>query len=66
MAKKKSIVRKIVKRIFIVLHIIIGLALLYPQFFQPAKYIWVNGFITLAMPYLVLSLLLLLIFWCAI
>jgi endonuclease/exonuclease/phosphatase family metal-dependent hydrolase len=63
MAKKKSIVRKIVKRIFIVLHIVIGLALLYPQFFKPARYIWVNGFITLAMPYLVLGLLLLLIFW---
>ena len=63
MAKKKSIFRKIVKRIFIVLHIVIGLAILYPQFFKPAKYIWVNGFITLAMPYLVLSLLLLLIFW---
>ena len=57
MAKKKSIFRKIVKRIFIVLHIVIGLAILYPQFFKPAKYIWVNGFITLAIGIALLSLL---------
>lgn len=63
MAKKKSIARIVLKRIIVFLNIAVGLLLLYPQFFQPAKYIWVNGFITLAMPYLVASLLLLLIFW---
>lgn len=63
MAKKKSIARKIIKQIFIVFNLLLGASLLYPQFFQPTKYLWINGFITIALPYLVLGLFIMLIFW---
>ena len=60
---KKSPIRKIGKRILILLNIIVSALLLYPIFFSPISLIWVNGFLGLATPYLLVLEIGLLIFW---
>ena len=60
---KKSPIRIAGKKILIVLNILISILILYPLFFSPTTLIWVNGFLGLIIPYLLVFELLLLFFW---
>ena len=60
---KKSRIRIIGKRVLLFLNILISLLLLYPLVFTPIRYIWINGFIGLITPYLLVVELLFLFFW---
>lgn len=62
---KKSRIRKFSKKLFLVLHLLISVLLLYPQFITPLSFIWINGFLGIATPYFVVLELLFLIFWLA-
>ena len=63
---KKSPIRTAGKKTLIVLNIIITVLILYPLFFSPNNTIWVNGFLGLMMPYLIVAEILFLFFWLAI
>jgi hypothetical protein len=59
---KKSPIRIIGKRVFVSLNILVSL-LLFPLYFIPQHFIWINGFIGLITPYLLIVEFLFLIFW---
>lgn len=63
---KKSTIRVAGKKILILINIFIALLILYPLFFTPDAFIWINGFLGLMIPYLLVLSLLLLIFWLAV
>ena len=65
MAKKKktSRSRSIGKKIIIALNILVSVLIIYPIVFTSLGFIWVNGFLGLIMPYLLVIELLFLIFW---
>ena len=60
---KKSTIRVAGKKILILINIFIALLILYPLFFTPDTFIWINGFLGIAAPYLILLELLLIILW---
>ena len=60
---KKSRIRIVGKKTLVFLNLFISVLLLYPLFFSPISFIWVNGFLGLITPYLLALELLLLIFW---
>jgi endonuclease/exonuclease/phosphatase family metal-dependent hydrolase len=60
---KKSPIRIAGKKILIIVNILISVLILYPLFFSPTSLIWVNGFLGLTIPYLLVLELLLLFFW---
>ena len=59
---KKSPIRIAGKKILIVLNILISILILYPLFFSPTTLVWINGFLGLIIPYLLVLELLLLFF----
>jgi endonuclease/exonuclease/phosphatase family metal-dependent hydrolase len=65
MAKKKktSRTRSLGKKIIIALNILVSILIIYPIIFTPLHFIWVNGFLGLIMPYLLVVELLFLFFW---
>lgn len=60
---KKSPIRRISKKIFLIAQLLLSFLFLYPLFFKPISFIWVNGFLGLLSPYLVVAQLILFIFW---
>lgn len=60
---KKSRIRILGKQILILLNVVASILLLYPLYFAPIPFIWVNGFLGLMTPYLLAIELLMLIFW---
>jgi endonuclease/exonuclease/phosphatase family metal-dependent hydrolase len=60
---KKSRLRIFGKRSMLFLNILVSIVLLYPLAFSPVNYIWINGFIGIITPYLLLLELFFLIFW---
>ena len=63
MAKKKSRLRIFIKKFLLVLNILVTVLFLYPIFFNPLPLIWINGFLGIAAPYLIVLELLLIILW---
>ena len=63
MAKKKSRLRIFIKRFLLVFNILVTTLFLYPIFFNPLPLIWINGFLGIAAPYLIVLELLLIILW---
>lgn len=63
MAKKKSRFRIFIKKVLLVLNILVTALFLYPLFFKPLPFIWINGFLGIAAPYLIVVELLLIILW---
>jgi len=61
--KKKSRARNFGKKLFLYFNVLTSLLFLYPLFFTPASFIWVNGFLGLMAPYLIIIEILLCIFW---
>jgi endonuclease/exonuclease/phosphatase family metal-dependent hydrolase len=61
--KKKSRARTFGKKLFLYFNLLVSFLFLYPQFFTPASFIWVNGFLGLIAPYLIIIEILLCIFW---
>ena len=61
--KKKSRARTFGKKLFLYFNLLVSFLFLYPQFFTPASFIWVNGFLGLIAPYLIIIEILLFIFW---
>jgi hypothetical protein len=60
---KKSPIRKAGKKAIIILNVLVSILLLYPIFFTPIHFIWVNGFLGLMIPYLLVVEILFLFFW---
>ena len=60
---KKSRIRIFGKRILLFLNLLISLILLYPLVCSPLSFIWLNGFIGLLTPYLLIAEVLFLFFW---
>ena len=60
---KKSRIRIFGKGLLLSVHLILVLLLLYPQFFMPLGWIWVNGFLSLLAPYIIVLHLLFLFIW---
>ena len=60
---KKSRIRIFGKGLLLSVHLMLVLLLLYPQFFMPLGWIWVNGFLSLIAPYVVVLHLLFLFIW---
>lgn len=60
---KKSRIRIVGKKIILMLHLLVSLLLLYPIYIQPLPLIWINGFLTLTAPYLIVIEILFFIFW---
>lgn len=60
---KKSRIRIAGKKTLVFLNLIISALILYPLFFTPSTFIWINGFLGLAMPYLLAFEILFLFFW---
>ncbi len=60
---KKSRIRIVGKKVILFLNLLISLLLLYPIFFKPATFIWINGFLGLITPYLLALEILFLFFW---
>jgi endonuclease/exonuclease/phosphatase family metal-dependent hydrolase len=60
---KKSRIRIFGKGLLLSIHLILVLLLLYPQFFMPLSFIWVNGFLSLLAPYIIVLHLLFLFIW---
>jgi hypothetical protein len=60
---KKSRIRRIGKKIFLILQLLLTFLFLYPLFIKPLPFIWINGFLGLLAPYIVIAQLLLFIFW---
>lgn len=63
MAKQKSPIRKFGKKLLLILNIVVSVLLVYPLFFRPISFIWVNGFLGLITPYLLIVEILFLFFW---
>ena len=61
--KKKSRARTFGKKLFLYFNLLVSFLFLYPQFFTPASFIWMNGFLGLIAPYLIIIEILLCIFW---
>ena len=60
---KKSRIRIFGKGLLLSVHLMLVLLLLYPQFFMPLGWIWVNGFLSLLAPYIIVLHLLFLFIW---
>lgn len=60
---KKSRIRRIGKKVFLILQLLLSFLYLYPLFIQPVSFIWVNGFLGLLSPYIVVAQLILFLFW---
>ena len=60
---KKSRIRNLGKSILFLMNILVTLLFLYPLFFKPIAFIWVNGFLGLLAPYLLAIEILLFIIW---
>ena len=60
---KKSRIRRIGKKIFLIVQLLLTFLFLYPLFIKPLSLIWINGFLGLLAPYIVIAQLLLFIFW---
>ena len=60
---KKSRARNFGKKLFLYFNLLVTLLFLYPLFFTPSTFIWVNGFLGLMAPYLIVIEILLCIFW---
>ena len=60
---KKSRIRIFGKGLLLSVHLFLVLLLLYPQFFMPLGWIWVNGFLSLLAPYIIVLHLLFLFIW---
>ncbi|MEI7588099.1 MAG: endonuclease/exonuclease/phosphatase family protein [Chitinophagia bacterium] len=60
---KKSRIRNFGKRILFLINLFATLLFLYPIFFSPISFIWVNGFLGLMAPYLIAIEILLFIIW---
>lgn len=60
---KKSRIRILGKKTLIGINILASILFLYPLFFFPLPLIWVNGFLGLIAPYVVVIELLFLVFW---
>jgi endonuclease/exonuclease/phosphatase family metal-dependent hydrolase len=60
---KKSRIRIFGKGLLLSVHLLLVLLLLYPQFFMPLGWIWVNGFLSLLAPYIIVLHLLFLFIW---
>ncbi len=60
---KKSFFRLLGKKTMIILNAVISVLILYPLCFSPNKFIWVNGFLGIIIPYLLLIQVFLLFFW---
>ena len=60
---KKSRARNFGKKVFLFFNLLVSLLFLYPLFFTPSSFIWVNGFLGLIAPYLIVVEILLCIFW---
>jgi hypothetical protein len=60
---KKSRIRIFGKGLLLSVHLILVLMLLYPQFFMPVGWIWVNGFLSLLAPYIIVLHLLFFLIW---
>lgn len=63
MAKQKSSIRKFGKRLLLILNLVVSILLVYPLIFKPVSFIWVNGFLGLITPYLLVIEILFLFFW---
>lgn len=63
MAKKKSKLRILAKQFLLAIHVLVSVLFLYPIYFKPFQFIWINGFLGIASPYLVVVELLLLLVW---
>jgi Endonuclease/Exonuclease/phosphatase family len=61
--KKKSRARNFGKKLFLYFNLLVSILFLYPLFFTPSTFIWVNGFLGLIAPYLIIIEILLCIFW---
>ena len=61
--KKKSRARNFGKKVFLFFNLLVSFLFLYPQFFTPSSFIWINGFLGLMAPYLIVIEILLCIFW---
>ena len=60
---KKSRARSFGKKVFLFFNLLVSLLFLYPIFFTPSSFIWINGFLGLMTPYLIVIEILLCIFW---
>jgi endonuclease/exonuclease/phosphatase family metal-dependent hydrolase len=60
---KKSRIRNLGKRALFLLNLLVSILFLYPLFFSPISFIWLNGFLGLMAPYLVAIEILLLMLW---
>lgn len=60
---KKSPLRLFGKKTMIILNVFISVLMLYPQFFSPLSLIWINGFLGIIFPYLLIVQILFLFFW---
>ncbi len=60
---KKSRLRIWGKKVLLIINILACVLFLYPLFFSPLPFIWINGFIGIITPYLVVLEVLFLIFW---
>jgi endonuclease/exonuclease/phosphatase family metal-dependent hydrolase len=63
MSKKKSSFRHFTKRFLLIVNIIVSILLIYPLYLTPLPFIWINGFLGIAAPYLILAQVLLLLLW---
>ncbi len=60
---KKSRARNFGEKVFLFFNLLVSLLFLYPIFFTPSSFIWINGFLGLMTPYLIVIEILLCIFW---
>ncbi len=60
---KKSRIRRFSKKLFLIIQVVLSVLFLYPLFITPLPLIWINGFLGLMAPYIVLAQLLLLFLW---
>lgn len=60
---KKSRIRIVGKRMLLFLNVLISILLVYPILFTPFSFIWINGFLGLIAPYLLVLEILFLFFW---
>jgi endonuclease/exonuclease/phosphatase family metal-dependent hydrolase len=60
---KKSRIRKTGKTVLIFLNVLASLLLVYPIYIKPLSFIWINGFLGLITPYLIIVEILFLIIW---
>lgn len=60
---KKSRIRRFGKKLFFVLQIILTLLFLYPLYIKPIPLIWINGFLGLITPYIVVAQCIMFLVW---